>query len=231
MLLTSSSRSQPLRRATSATNSHSGIVASANAEIRRDVLDRELATEGLLDRSDARRNVRERFLGVRQGQQVVEMAPADTAPAQVLGDERGLDPIGEALQLGDVPVVERVGRPERHADAVQRYRIVGAQILERRDRRPAVGEIVLAVDFEPGNGGPLGPHAADVRASQPDAGCDGKGAVCAPRGSGRANCRPGRDVSRACAQAFGGAALPPILSHSPLFTYFHSVGSLSALAP
>ena len=30
---------------------------------------------------------------------------------------------------------------------------------------------------------------------------------------------------------FGAIILPPILSHVPLATYFHSVGSLSDLAP
>ena len=66
--------------------------------------------------------------------------------------------------------IERISRAERHADAVQRQRIVDANAIERCERGPAVDVVVLAVDFEPGQRGVLIQHLPHVRRAQSDAG-------------------------------------------------------------
>ncbi len=51
------------------------------------------------------------------------------------------------------------------------------------------------------------------------------------RPGGRSRSRAGAESATRCISAFGAIVLPPILSHVPLATYFHSFGSLSTLAP
>ena len=87
--------------------------------------------------------------GERERQQVVEVQARDAAPAEMLGHERGLDARDQPRKLVEMRAGERVGRPERQADAVQREGIVGAYPVEGGERGAAVGEIVLAVDLEP----------------------------------------------------------------------------------
>ena len=134
--------------------------------------------------------MRERFVGVRQRQQVVEVPAADPAPAQVLGDERGLGALDQARELREVGAVERVRAAERHAHAVQRQRIVGANARERRQRGSAVHVVVLAVDLEPRHRRTLGEHLPDVRRAQADAGAGERGREILHRATGRTARRP-----------------------------------------
>ncbi len=104
---------------------------------------------------------------------------------------------------------------------------------ERGERRAAVGVVVLAMDFEPRDRRVRGEHFAHVRRAQADAGRGARRPAARGRlwQRGRAERLPGRFGEHARTQAFGAVVLPPIFSHSPLLTYFHSIGSLSVFAP
>ena len=88
-------------------------------QVRRDVFDGDFTADALLQLGNTRACERKRLLGVGQRQQVVQVPPADSAPAQMLGDERGLDPFDQRLELCDVRAIEGLRRRQRHADTVQ----------------------------------------------------------------------------------------------------------------
>ena len=66
----------------------------------------------------------------------------------VVGDAHRLDALHQARQPVEVPGVEAGGRAQRQAHAVQADGIVLARRVEHRQRRAAVGEEVLRVDFD-----------------------------------------------------------------------------------
>jgi hypothetical protein len=99
-------------------------------DVARDVLEQDAATEHVLHSLHTLRNVRERVLGVRQRQQVVQIDSVDTRPAEVIGDPGGLDALAQAAQLRKVSGVERIAAADRERDAVQHDRITLADALE-----------------------------------------------------------------------------------------------------
>ncbi len=165
------------------------MVESGEGDVRRNVLDGDLAPQEILDRPDARAHVRQRLLRERKRQEVVEVPPAHAAPAQVLGDECRLDPANQCAELREMLAREGIGRPQRHPDAVQRERIIGPDAIERRERRAAVGEVVLAVNLEPGYRRPRRPaRAARAAPAGPRPAATRKGVA---RHHRRAQFRPG----------------------------------------
>ena len=71
--------------------------------------------------------------------------------------------------------VERVVPTERQPDSVQAQRITLADSLDDLDLRAAVGEIVLAVRFEPANRRALGKQLGCGGARRPIPACAGSG--------------------------------------------------------
>ena len=72
-----------------------------------------------MDDADSGDDMFEGFFRIRKRQQVVGVAPADTGPAEVIGNPGGLHTLGEGGQLGEVVHVQRVGAADREADAVE----------------------------------------------------------------------------------------------------------------
>src|SRR5262245_3235797 len=112
----------------------------------------------------------QRLAGVGQGQQIVQVDAADRAPANVLGDECGLHAINEPLEASQVLAVELVRGAEREPDAMQAQRVALRDALDDLDLRAAVGEVVLAVRFEPANGCTLDQQFGVVNGPQTDSG-------------------------------------------------------------
>src|SRR5712671_7413800 len=87
-------------------------------------------------------------LRVRQGQQVVEVGGLVRRPGEmfryqggfVAGDERS-----EALEMSGV---EGLLAANRHANAMNRNRMIGANFLERAVRRPAGAHIIFRMNLE-----------------------------------------------------------------------------------
>jgi hypothetical protein len=115
---------------------------------------------------------------------------------------------------------------------MKRERIVGAYPVNCGEGRAAVGEIVLAVDLEPRHGRERSLDMREMGRAQADSRRYREVTAGRHRHAGPwlREKRRSRGVGNGD-QAFGGADLPPIVSHVPLSTYFHSVGSLSTLAP
>jgi hypothetical protein len=69
-------------------------------------------------------------------------------PSQMLGDQRWLVALNErtkALQMGSVEILRAA---DRHAHAVQRYRVVTADSFQCMMRRTAGAHIVFGMDLE-----------------------------------------------------------------------------------
>jgi hypothetical protein len=157
----------------------------------------------------------ERFLGVGQGEEIVEVDAAGDAPRNMFGDEIGLQPRDQRLDARQMGAVERAVGPEREADAMQAQRVVGAGSLEKGQRPPAA-EIVLAVNFEPADRRP----ALDERRGSADAAARFRRAPESGRPEAKQilSLRPAGSNSGPPPQAFGSRLPPLILSQVPLGT-------------
>ena len=184
-------------------------------QIARGVLDQDLAAEEILCLLHMRADHAERFLGVGQGEEIVEVDAAGDAPRNMFGDEIGLQPRDQRLDARQMGAVERAVGPEREADAMQAQRVVGAGSLEKGQRPPAA-EIVLAVNFEPADRRPALEDGAVVLMPQPEfqrgpeSGRHEAKQVLALRSAGSNSGPP--------PQAFGSRLPPLILSQVPLGT-------------
>ena len=100
------------------------IVEAAKLDVARDVLEQRCAGRAASwTCADARGDVRERLFGVGQRQQVVQVAPVDAGPAEVIGDPGRLEASRERRSVAQVRAIERIGAADRHRDAVQHDRI------------------------------------------------------------------------------------------------------------
>ena len=183
-LLTSSSSPQPVRRAISAMKSVSEIVLSREQEVGRGVFEQHAPAERLLRLVDVVGDRREGLLRIGQRQEIVEEALVVARPGQMLREQAGLVALGERGQALEMVLVERPGRADGEADAVQGEGIERADRLQPAVRRAAVAHIVFGVDFEKSEIGPLGENLLDVIGFQADAAAAGQG-----RGDARAEGR------------------------------------------
>src|SRR5713101_9379099 len=130
---------------------------------------RILPPERLLHAPDALDHVGERLLVERQRPEVVDVAAAMAAPAEVIGDDGRLDAIDERTQRGEIRLVERIGGPDGERDPVQRNRHVAPHLLESGHWPAAGSEVVLAHRLHPVDRRPLGEEAAEVAGAKPEA--------------------------------------------------------------
>src|SRR5712664_3779722 len=87
-------------------------------------------------------------LRVRQRQQVVEVGGLVRGPGEMFGYQGGFvagDERSEALKMNGV---ERLLAANRHANAVNRNRMIGTNSLERAVGRPAGAHVVFSVHLE-----------------------------------------------------------------------------------
>jgi hypothetical protein len=91
----------------------------------------------------------ERLGRIGQRQEVVQVDAMHAGPAEMVGDEGGPKPLGQALQRAKILEIERRRRSNRHRDAVQYDRIIGADALQRGERAAAVDHEIFGNDFEP----------------------------------------------------------------------------------
>jgi hypothetical protein len=145
---------------------HGGV---AVGDVRRDVLERDLAPEDILNADHSLDDVRERLLGVGERPEVVDVMAAVPSPAQVIGHERRLDSVDEPPQVREVPLVDGLGRPDRQRDTVEDHGQIAAHLLQHRIRPPAEPEIVFARGLDPVDAGTFREPAAEVLGSQADA--------------------------------------------------------------
>ncbi len=112
------------------------------------IFEQDRATKRGLRLVDMLRHKRERLVRIGQGEEIVEERALVRRPGEVLGNEGRLEApgdCGESLQMG---AVERPGRADRQADAVQGQGVALPDRVEAAVRRAAGAHVVFRVDFE-----------------------------------------------------------------------------------
>ena len=145
---------------------HSGF---AERYVRGDVLEQDLSAQRLLHTLDALDDMGEGLFGERQRPEVVRVTAAVTAPAEVVGNDRGLDAIDQCAQRRKIGPVERVGGPDGKRNSVQRDRHLAPHFFEDRDGPAPRSEIVLADRLHPVDRWLPGEHRAEMAGAKPDA--------------------------------------------------------------
>ncbi len=151
-------------------------------DIGRGVLHQDAPAEHVLHLRDMVGDVRERSLGIGQRQQVVQELAAMARPGEMLADQPGLVAFDEGLQAAQMIRVQRCRAADRQPDPVQRERIGLPDGLQIAVRRPARAHVVLGMDLEPADVGPVGQDSVVVPGLQADAGAGGNGGRAAHRG-------------------------------------------------
>ena len=125
---------------------HFGIV---ELDVGRDVLEHDGAAEEILHQLHAADDVVERFAGVWDRQQIVQVLAVHAGPAQMVGDPFRLDALGEVFQALQIFEIGRRGRCDRQRHAVHHHGIAFADPVERAQRLAARQHVVFADDLEP----------------------------------------------------------------------------------
>ncbi len=129
-----------------------GHLRLAEGDVARHVLEREAAAEKILYLADAIDDVVERLLGVRDGQEVVQVHPVHAGPAQMIGDPFGVHALGKFLQRAEIVHVERRGRGDGERYAVHHDGVALADLVEHVQGLAALDHVVLGDDLEPIDG-------------------------------------------------------------------------------
>src|SRR5215469_9840571 len=74
----------------------------------------------------------------------------------MLGDQRRLIAVDEGLEPLEMRFIERLQAADRHANAVERHRVVSADLVKRGMGRTAGAHVVFSVDFKEAISLPLG---------------------------------------------------------------------------
>src|SRR5262249_5036561 len=125
-----------------------GDRALRKRDIRRRIFEQHATTERRLNEVDMADDAIQRFLRIRQRQQIVEKGAAMRRPGQMLGKSRGLIMIAKPLEACELFAMERRRRPDRQSDAVNRECETIAQRAQLRMRRTAGPHVVLGVNFD-----------------------------------------------------------------------------------
>mmetsp|Transcript_3256 Transcript_3256/g.5874 ORF Transcript_3256/g.5874 Transcript_3256/m.5874 type:complete len:277 (+) Transcript_3256:233-1063(+) len=118
------------------------------------VLQHQRPAEQVLHLGDAAADMVQRRAGERHRQQIMQLAVRVGAPAQVVRHPAGLQPVGQGLELAQIGPVQRLRPGDRHRHAMHDQRVVRADALQMRQRRPAGHQVVLGNDLQP-----VRPHA------------------------------------------------------------------------
>jgi hypothetical protein len=86
---------------------------------------------------------------VGQREQVVQVAPANSRPAQMIRDPRRLDPARERFQLMQIIAANRIGGADRHRDAMHYHRVARANAVEDFERAPTSDHEIFRKNLEP----------------------------------------------------------------------------------
>jgi hypothetical protein len=141
----------------------------AEGDIARDVLEREPASENVLNLADTVNDVVQRFLGVRDGQEVVQVDPVHAGPAEMVGDPFRIDARGEFFQRAEIIHVERRGGGNRERDAVHHHGITLDDLVEQAQGLAALDHVVFRDNLEPIDGGVAIENLFVMLRSQPQA--------------------------------------------------------------
>jgi hypothetical protein len=143
---------------------------AGKAQVGGDILDQDAALQHRLHPLDAGGDQVEACCVQAQRQQVVQLAAAQRAPAQVLGDEAGFERRGQLPHALQMVVGKAVDRAQTQADAVQADRIVAAQAFQNVPVPARAGQVIFRMHFQPAQRRALFQQLADMRRAQANAG-------------------------------------------------------------
>src|ERR1043166_7345075 len=107
-------------------------------------------------------------LRVRHRQQIVRVPAIDTAPAEMIGEPRGVGSFDEAFEFREVVAVQSLGGTEIHGDAVLDDAVLLENRVEHIERPAAIDHEIFADDLEPVDDGLLAEDVTVMRDSQAD---------------------------------------------------------------
>ena len=113
---------------------HFGIV---ELDIGRDIFEHDGAAEEILHQLHAADDVVERFLGVGDRQQIVQVLAVHAGPAQMVRNPFRLDAPGEVFQALQIFEIRRRGGGDRQRHAVHHHGIAFANPVEHAQRLAA----------------------------------------------------------------------------------------------
>ncbi len=125
---------------------HFGIV---ELHIGRDIFQHDGAAEEILHQLHAADDVVERFLGVGDRQQIMQVLAVHAGPAQMVRHPFRLDAAREILQALQIFEIRRRGGGDRQRHAVHHHRIALADLVEHAQRLAARQHVIFADDLEP----------------------------------------------------------------------------------
>src|SRR5579872_5244926 len=112
-------------------------------------------------------DVVQRLAIVGHWQQVMQINAAESRPAQVVGEPRGVQSTDQSTEASQVALVERVRTADRQRDSVGHHAVGRPQGFKVRRLDATLGEEVLADDLEPTHGGPCSENRARVGPAEP----------------------------------------------------------------
>ncbi len=133
-----------------------------------DVLDGDGNLEVVLDLAYASRGGLHSFEGVGHGQEIVGVTAINAAPAEMVGEPRGLGAAGEGLETLEVFAVGGLDGAEVHGHAVLDDAVSFEDLVEEFERAATVDHVVLGDDFEPVDDGFFGEDVVVVRDAKAD---------------------------------------------------------------
>ena len=125
-----------------------GERGAVEGDVAREILQPEGATEATLHVRGALRREADEVTGVRERQEIVVVDAVRAGPAQVVGDEGGIERVGQARECVEVALVERGVTEEIHAHAVEHDGHARTDAFETLPRRGRAPEEVLADDLD-----------------------------------------------------------------------------------
>src|SRR5580693_7272784 len=117
-------------------------------KIGRRILEQDRSADRLLHFVDVRAYSPKGRCVVGKGQEIVETDRFVRRPSEMFRDKRRLIAFNKPTKSLEMSFTQGVRTADRHADAVQRYRIFAANDLERAMRRSARAHVVLCMDLK-----------------------------------------------------------------------------------
>lgn len=130
-----------------------GEAVAGGGQVRRRVLQNQLAPQPILHLPHAAGDVGEALLRVRQRQQVVQVDAIDTGPAQVIRHPGRLDAVDQRRQAVQIIGTQRIDTADRQRHTVQHQRKVAPHLLQHGQRLAAGDHEVLGNRLEPVDAG------------------------------------------------------------------------------
>ena len=118
-------------------------------DIGRGVFQGDTPSQDILHMDDPRRHMVQGFLGQGQGQQIVQVDAVGAGPAQMVGDDRRVDQVGQRLEVLEIIVIQRVGRADRQRHPMHGHGTAFAHGHQVAQRHAAHGHEVFRDDFKP----------------------------------------------------------------------------------